>query len=471
MKTILIILSFCISIPAIFANTADLCKDYQINKDDYSTILIDLESGNKFSKHNENNYFNPGSVLKLFTGFYGLSILGPNYKFVTKVGYNGTIKQGVLKGDLYLIGGGDPFLTSAELFNLAQNLVRTGIKKVTGNFYFDDSFFRYSKHISTEAELDKTDNPGISGLSAEFNRFVVSKEGNRYVSIPALDRLVVKQSNSKFGANEKFSIKETKKSETWTMGKYSYKTRENLPVRAPGEFTAEYFRYFANRMNVVIPPAKRKIATSDITIISTHESKKLLTLVESMFEYSNNLFAETILMAASNSLSKKKLSIENSAKSMKSWYEKKLKFDFQKSVMINGSGLGHKNRVNAKVLATFLQHSHNKFFADRSFWSLLAISGAKGWLYRRMNRQYMTHRVWGKTGSLDFAANISGFFFSKKSKPFGFVIFVNDLKKRTLLESEKTISKIENAKKSAPGWSRNIKKFQNELIEGWVNSF
>lgn len=80
----------------------------------------------------------PASNMKLVTTALGLHSLGGDYRYETSIGYSGTLTHGILKGDLYIIGGGDPTTGSKDTIAPAiesvfrqwrQILKDAGIKK------------------------------------------------------------------------------------------------------------------------------------------------------------------------------------------------------------------------------------------------------------------------------------------------------------------------------------------------------
>jgi D-alanyl-D-alanine carboxypeptidase len=94
----------------------------------------------------------PASTAKLFTAAAALKALGPDRRFTTAVVADGTIANGVLTGDLVVVGGGDPTLTAAitptayprpaRLADIAADVRRAGVTKVTGGIVVDGSIFR-----------------------------------------------------------------------------------------------------------------------------------------------------------------------------------------------------------------------------------------------------------------------------------------------------------------------------------------
>src|SRR5579872_6244995 len=74
--------------------------------------VADAASGAVVFERNAQVGLAPASCQKLFTSAAVLDLLGPDYRYATRLGYNGKIREGVLDGDLYLVGSGDPTLGS-----------------------------------------------------------------------------------------------------------------------------------------------------------------------------------------------------------------------------------------------------------------------------------------------------------------------------------------------------------------------
>ena len=84
----------------------------------------------------------PASITKLITAACSLSKLGQSYNLSTIVytdDYN--MKEGIINGNLYIKGFGDPDFSSVDLKDLSDNLLKLGIKEITGNIIADESFF------------------------------------------------------------------------------------------------------------------------------------------------------------------------------------------------------------------------------------------------------------------------------------------------------------------------------------------
>ena len=89
--------------------------------------------------HRANVPMNPASVMKLVTTFAALDQLGPAYSWATPVYTEGTVQNGVLNGNLYIKGQGDPKLVLERLWLLLRRVQGLGIKTIAGDIVLDRS--------------------------------------------------------------------------------------------------------------------------------------------------------------------------------------------------------------------------------------------------------------------------------------------------------------------------------------------
>ena len=100
--------------------------------------------GGEIAQWNPQQRMIPASNMKLVTTGTALHSLGADYTFKTAIGYTGTITDGILDGDIYIIGGGDPTLgADAKDFGRLPFsewtgiLLKAGIKAVHGRIIGD----------------------------------------------------------------------------------------------------------------------------------------------------------------------------------------------------------------------------------------------------------------------------------------------------------------------------------------------
>ncbi|MBO4340234.1 MAG: D-alanyl-D-alanine carboxypeptidase/D-alanyl-D-alanine-endopeptidase [Bacteroidales bacterium] len=106
----------------------------------------DIQSGAMMAEYNASTRLAPASNMKLITTGSALHRLGPGFTYSTSLGYTGTITDGILSGDLYIVGGGDPTTAGsdsistpmAELFDRWKQLLEgAGIKRIDGRIIGD----------------------------------------------------------------------------------------------------------------------------------------------------------------------------------------------------------------------------------------------------------------------------------------------------------------------------------------------
>jgi len=142
-----------------FATSAEaLLGTPPTSKGEWGILIVDAESGETLYEQNADKYFVPASNMKLFTSALALAKLGPEYRFRTTLETHGAISNdGVLNGDLALVGRGDPNLSNRKfpyelkeefdgpqekaLVELADTLAAKGVKEISGDVIGDDSYF------------------------------------------------------------------------------------------------------------------------------------------------------------------------------------------------------------------------------------------------------------------------------------------------------------------------------------------
>lgn len=104
-------------------------------------LAVDLRSGTAVLALNVRRPLLPASTEKLAVSFAALRVLGPRFRFRTAVEGDGYLNGQTWHGDLYLVGGGDPTLSSRDLDRLAARVVGLGIRRVSGRVLGDESLF------------------------------------------------------------------------------------------------------------------------------------------------------------------------------------------------------------------------------------------------------------------------------------------------------------------------------------------
>ncbi len=104
-------------------------------------FAIEASSGKVLASHSADRDFIPASTFKVLLSATALHVLGPQFRFKTMLFARGTIDGSVLDGDLILVGGGDPVLTTQDLSAAAAAVTSAGIREVRGSLLADASLF------------------------------------------------------------------------------------------------------------------------------------------------------------------------------------------------------------------------------------------------------------------------------------------------------------------------------------------
>jgi len=115
--------------------------DVQMKHATLGLSIVKTETGEKVYEVNAQTGLAPASCQKIITSATAMELLGPQYRYQTVLEYDGTISQGILKGNLYVIGSGDPSLGSWRFDSTKEERVlnewiealkQKGIQKIEG---------------------------------------------------------------------------------------------------------------------------------------------------------------------------------------------------------------------------------------------------------------------------------------------------------------------------------------------------
>jgi D-alanyl-D-alanine carboxypeptidase/D-alanyl-D-alanine-endopeptidase (penicillin-binding protein 4) len=127
----------------------------------------DLDTGTALYARSENVARPPASVEKLYTTSTALLRFGPEARLHTQVLGTGALDElGVLRGDLYLRGAGDPTLGQPQVVALANSIAATGVHRLAGSVLGDESAFDSLRGSSrTGFALDRDIDGVLSGVA------------------------------------------------------------------------------------------------------------------------------------------------------------------------------------------------------------------------------------------------------------------------------------------------------------------
>ena len=131
------------------------------SSDDQGVLIETLGGGRRLASHNADVTFNPASVMKLATSLVALAKLSPEYRYRTNILADGVIDSATraLEGDLVIEGSADPMFSSYDAQEVAVQLSRLGIAKVSGGLRIAGPFYYfatgYHSNLSPETSASK----------------------------------------------------------------------------------------------------------------------------------------------------------------------------------------------------------------------------------------------------------------------------------------------------------------------------
>lgn len=405
--------------------------------------IQELKSGETLYGFNEDKLLIPASTLKLITSATALEILGSNYRFKTKLGYIGETEKNTLKGNLVVIGGGDPTLGSEYfvknnsnfLENWAKKVKLAGIKKVEGDLLLDASIYDSEKVPATWIWEDIGNYYG-AGANAftiydnlsriTFGSPKKTGQATKIISIyPKIEGLkilneVVTANNNSDNAFVFGSPLDKRRTIRGTIPRNRKAFTIKAAIHNPEEILAqELLRYLAKE-GVFISGKVRfeEVNQKAFQPIYIQESPTLSEIAKVLNYESVNLFAEHFLKqisAEKNGVGKRKVGIQT----LKKFWELK-GVSTASLFMEDGSGLSHFNAVSPSFFTDLLrQMSDNK-----SFIHSLPEAG-EGTLSRFSKNLFPGNTLKAKSGSMTRVRCYSGYLQLDSGKKVVFSIMVN----------------------------------------------
>ncbi|MFN4305694.1 D-alanyl-D-alanine carboxypeptidase/D-alanyl-D-alanine-endopeptidase [Sulfurihydrogenibium azorense] len=375
--------------------------------------------------------FIPASNQKILTTASAIINLTPDYRFKTQILTDGFVKDGVLKGNLYLKGGADPSLSYEDLKSFADYLKQIGILKIEGDIIGDNSFFLEEGrgHGWPEKDFEYCFTAPFSALSLNENclRLELISDKKR-VSVKMYPdneyyEIVNNLAISKKYSDYKVKVEGRKIYLTGYIKSLS-KAEVSIPVENPSLHTTSAFYKMMKESGIKITGKYHLGKTPpNANPVITHKSQPLKEIIKKANKDSNNFYAEQIFRTLGKEILGKG-DTETSATVVINTL-KKVGIDVSNIRIYDGSGLSKFNQLTPESIAKILSYMYNTpYFFD--FYQSLAVAGTDGTLKHRFKD--VKGKIYAKTGYIKGVKNLSGYILSDNGEVYVFSILVNNLK-------------------------------------------
>ena len=440
-------------------------------------ILAVDENGNTIAEWNSEMPLLTASTMKTISTGVGLNVLGKDFKYRTQVAYTGEIKDGVLNGDVVIIGGGDPTLGSADtiafsidsIFGVWTKAIKdAGIARIEGNVVVDDSYFERELMPDSWSwgNFGASYGSAPSGLSFHENlqkfKLVPGKNvGDKvqvkaiYPQVPGLE-IVNEMTTGEKGTGNRagYYVQDMKCASQYvgTIGVDRGAVYETNSNRFPHLSCGFHFREYLVENGIDCLPeiidAKYYACDAPRTVVAETYSPELWEIVTVTNRVSNNMFAETILKTIGKELTGVG-SYDSSFVALKRVL-KDMGVNTTGFTQEDGSGLSRQNYVSPKFFCNYYgKMQESGIFAE--FFNSLPVPGGPGTLKSVLKNedQKIKGRIHAKSGSLANVRCYAGYV--QGNKKYGLVRFAI-LTNNYAVPTSQMQPKIEGFMKSLATW-------------------
>jgi D-alanyl-D-alanine carboxypeptidase/D-alanyl-D-alanine-endopeptidase (penicillin-binding protein 4) len=430
----------------------DFIRDPELAGAVISISLIDVESGRMIGGHQSQLTCIPASTQKLLTTAVAMDVLGEDHRFTTKLLMAGTIEDGTLNGDIYIVGGGDPSLGSPYLkgvpgLNKIMDrwrgaIAAAGIRKVNGRIIGDGSYFG-TDGASGGWPWSDTGNyygSGAYGLNIHENFYFLDfLQRGRVGDTPPIQRTRPEVSGLKL-TNELRSGPRGSGDQAYIYGApygYDNYVRGTIPVGTgrftikgaipdPALFTAQLLCRQLEAVGILVSlPAEsdRNIGDGQLDagrVIDTYVSPPLSELVDRTNLRSNNLYAEALLRETNKARGMAQHAL-SSTDVMKEWLAS-AGLPTAAIKLEDGSGLATRNFFSAEFMTSFLRHQRGKLRWRQS----IPLAGRSGSMRGYLKGTAAEGRLRAKSGSLGAVRAYAGYVDRADGQQLAFAIMANN---------------------------------------------
>jgi D-alanyl-D-alanine carboxypeptidase/D-alanyl-D-alanine-endopeptidase (penicillin-binding protein 4) len=411
-----------------------------------SALVIDLGSGHELFAHAPDEALNLASNAKLLTTTAALETLGSGFRWRTAVFADDLDDAtGIVRGNLYVRGRGDPTLAATDLRALADDVAARGVRAIDGQLVVDASYFDTDVDPPHFADQPKE----RAGYRAPVASFGVAKSAVTVTvtGVPGADAVVrvepdagdyvrlvkadVKTDDTK---PTKIEVKAKPKKDHLELevtgvirvrdGSWDHRFRVDDPARFAGEVLRAALVARGVKIGRAIGSGPVPVAAKPL---AQHESAPLSLVVREMNKLSDNYVAESLL---------KTIGAETRATPGAATWNDGLtavraalaKLGLPPTYRYeNGSGLYAATAISARQLVAVLRAAHADFRIGPDLVASLPVGGEDGTLAKRWHGRAAAGRVRAKTGTLDAVVTLAGFVGVDGDHLLAFAILANDI--------------------------------------------
>ena len=397
-------------------------------------VVDDADGRALFARHPDRPLV-PASNLKILTALAALRAFGPSHAFTTRVFADAPPDAEGAVDTLIVQGGGDPGLTSEDLWRLAADLRRGGLRHVRAGIALDDSLFDGERwHPSWLPTSARAYHAPVGAFMANYGAFAVVVGGGERDGVPVdvtIDppvdffrvanraktgggRVLVVDRRAVEGAEEVIV------GGSWPRGAERTFHRSVLD---PGGYAASVLRAQLEAMGIRVEGSVRQAYVPEgATELVAFEGRPVSSVVQRFLKYSSNPIGEALVKALAVHAGGVPGTWAEGVVAVRRELDA-LGLPTEGLVQVDGSGLSYANRVTPRLLVEALRTGAHSFEYGPELLAGLPIGGADGTLAKRA--EAAGAQVRAKTGLLTRITGLTGLARRSDGTTLAFSIVVN----------------------------------------------
>ena len=419
-------------------------KANKISSQSLSVVTLPLTGPGTSTFFNADVSVNPASTMKLVTTFAALELLGPTHQWKTEFYSDGPLKDGVLHGNLFLKGGGDPKLNMERLWLLLRDLRANGVHQISGDLVLDRSHFDQPELPTFNDDGGDTNKPYLVTpdsllVNLKALRFVARTDGGKV-------HIAVEPPIAEIRIDNRVKALPSGKCPGWPDVRYNpVKQFDGTTVIVSGKLAEgcsaqtylsllDHPSYAAGAVRAIWQELGGKILGKDrlaevpekARLLARTFSPDLVEIIRDINKYSNNTMARQLFLSLGAQFRNEADGDDAKAaqRVIRSWLARK-GLTAPHLVIENGSGLSRDERVSARELAQLLQAAWQSPYAAE-FISSLPLAAMDGTMRKRLHRTALAGEAHIKTGTLNNVRAIAGYSRDSNGNSWAVVAILND---------------------------------------------
>jgi D-alanyl-D-alanine carboxypeptidase/D-alanyl-D-alanine-endopeptidase (penicillin-binding protein 4) len=400
-------------------------------------FVADARTGEALFSVNADDALNPASNVKMISTATALELLGPDFKYPTRV-LGATPDAGVVHGDVYLLGSYDPTLAAGDLDEIAAAIAARGVTRIDGDIAVGPDPTRdglYRAVVPIDVRGGEPGGPAFASAPAGMDLIAITNTA-RTAKAAARPRLSYQsQLITDATGHPRLAVTISGTIGRGGATRYPLFTRERTAVAAytlRAALRAHGVAIGGELKTLELPQfIAASVASAGLPVeLARHESARLADIIARVNKWSINWLADRVIMTAAALVKREPPSMELALSAMYDWLVRHPGIAKSDLVVDSGSGLSYHTRITPHELVSIVRSAAG--FApggdpalSHAWLASLSVGGTDGTLSSRFRAGDIRGRLRAKTGTLSTVIALSGLLEVDPQRPLAFSLVTN----------------------------------------------